>query len=101
MPRYTDLDDLAINPAKNQVFEIALNLMSKSISNEMILEAFQVSVSINQSIFDALVASGKATNLYDAAAMVGKRFQPENGLTWNDLAKWVVEYDAHKERRDS
>jgi hypothetical protein len=86
MARFTDLEDLDIKPSRNQIFDIAVNLMLKSISKE--------------DIFNALIRSGKASNIFDAAAMIGRRFAPSSGSTWNDLAKWVAEYEAHSARKN-
>jgi hypothetical protein len=100
MARFTDLEDLDIKPSRNQIFDIAVNLMLKSISKEAFLAAFEIEVMPEEDIFNALIRSGKASNIFDAAAMIGRRFAPSSGSTWNDLAKWVAEYEAHSARKN-
>ena len=80
------------NPTRVQLLEIAAILIAQAVSPTHLLEEFQVAVNEGESIYTALIRSGIAANEFDAVAHVGRRFPPKAG-TWNDLAKWVAEYE--------
>lgn len=81
--------------SREKLFSVAVNLMSKTISKEAFTKMFLVEACENESIFDALIRSGKVDNLYEAAAKIGKAFPPSEKYSWNDLAKWIGDYDCH------
>ena len=80
------------NPTRVQLLEIAANLIAQAVSPTHLKDAFQVAVDEGESIYATMIRSGTADNEFDAVACVGRRFPPKTG-TWNDLAKWVAEYE--------
>lgn len=97
MNKFTDVEEMQLNIKKNTLLEAAIKLMNSSISKADFQSAFQIEPIESETIFDALIRSGKTANTYDAAVIIGRKLPPVEGATWNELAKWIVEYEQYND----
>jgi hypothetical protein len=97
MNKFVDVENIQLNIKKNTLLEAAIKLMNSSISKADFQSVFQIEPIEYETIFDALIRSGKTANIYDAAVIIGRKMPPGEGVTWNELAKWIVEYEQYND----
>ena len=79
------------------IYKEVARSIERAFSRSDLAREFCIELNGKQSVYDALVKSGKAENFHHAVQMVAEKFPPSRaGLTmtsWSALAVWSWDYD--------